>query len=46
MSVKIFVVDVKKLWDVIGVGMMDCKKVLIEVEGDYDKVIEILCKKG
>lgn len=26
--------------------MMDCKKVLIEVEGDEDKVIEVFCKVG
>ena len=38
--------DVKKLRDQTGAGMMDCKKALIEAEGDFDKAIEILRKKG
>lgn len=42
----VIVVDIKRLCDMIGVGMMDCKKVFNEVEGDFDKVIEIFCKKG
>lgn len=46
MSVNIFVVDVKKLCEMIGVGMMDCKKVFKEVEGDFEKVVEVFCKKG
>ncbi len=29
-----------------GVGMMDCKKALQEAEGDFDKAVEILRKKG
>jgi len=29
-----------------GSGMMDCKKALVEAEGDFDKAIEILRKKG
>lgn len=29
-----------------GAGMMDCKKALTEAEGDFDKAIEILRKKG
>ena len=29
-----------------GAGMMDCKKALAEAEGDFDKAIEILRKKG
>ncbi len=38
--------DVKKLREITGVGMMDCKKALVEAEGDFDKAIEILRKKG
>lgn len=38
--------DVKKLRDITGAGMMDCKKALAESEGDFDKAIEYLRKKG
>jgi elongation factor Ts len=38
--------DVKKLRDTTGAGMMDCKKALTEANGDFDKAIEILRKKG
>jgi len=38
--------DVKKLRDATGAGMMDCKKALGEADGDMDKAIEILRKKG
>jgi elongation factor Ts len=38
--------DVKKLRDLTGAGMMDCKKALTEAEGDLDKAIEILRIKG
>jgi len=38
--------DVKKLRDQTGAGMMDCKKALSEAEGNIDKAIEILRKKG
>ncbi|THH40501.1 translation elongation factor Ts [Neolewinella litorea] len=38
--------DVKKLRDMTGSGMMDCKKALAEAEGDFDKAIEILRKRG
>ncbi|MEO1513975.1 MAG: translation elongation factor Ts [Bacteroidota bacterium] len=43
---KISAADVKKLRDQTGAGMMDCKKALTEAEGDYEKAIEILRKKG
>jgi elongation factor Ts len=43
---KISAADVKKLRDTTGAGMMDCKKALVEAEGDFDKAIEILRKKG
>ncbi len=38
--------EVKKLRDMTGSGMMDCKKALAEAEGDFDKAIEILRKRG
>jgi elongation factor Ts len=38
--------EVAKLRKMTGAGMMDCKKALIESEGDFDKAIEILRKKG
>ncbi|MHA6278735.1 translation elongation factor Ts [Salinimicrobium sp. CAU 1759] len=38
--------EVNKLRKATGAGMMDCKKALVEAEGDYDKAIEILRKKG
>ncbi len=38
--------QVKELRDKTGAGMMDCKKALTEAEGDFEKAIEILRKKG
>ena len=38
--------DVKKLRDLTGAGMMDCKKALAESNGDFDAAIDILRKKG
>ena len=38
--------DVKKLRDLTGAGMMDCKKALTEADGDFDKAIELLRTKG
>jgi len=38
--------DVAKLRRVTLAGMMDCKKALEESEGDFDKAIEIIRKKG
>lgn len=37
---------IQQLRDKTGVGMMDCKKALIESNGDIEKAIEILRKKG
>lgn len=37
---------VKELRDKTGAGMMDCKKALEEANGDFEKAIEILRKKG
>ncbi|MBR5497985.1 MAG: translation elongation factor Ts, partial [Clostridia bacterium] len=38
--------DVQALREKTGVGMMDCKKALVETDGDIDKAIEILREKG
>ncbi len=38
--------DVKKLRDVTGVGMMDCKRALVETEGDFDAAIDLLRTLG
>ena len=46
MSVTITATDVKKLRDMTGAGMSDCKKALVEAEGDFDKAIEVLRKQG
>jgi elongation factor Ts len=37
---------VKELRDKTGVGMMDCKKALAEADGDIEKAIDVLRKKG
>lgn len=37
---------IKKLREKTQVGMMDCKKALIDAEGDFDKAVESLRKKG
>lgn len=38
--------EVSKLRKITGAGMMDCKKALQEAEGNFDKAIEIIRKKG
>jgi len=38
--------DVNKLRTMTGAGMMDCKKALTEADGNFEKAIEILRKKG
>jgi elongation factor Ts len=44
--VKITAAEVNKLRKSTGAGMMDCKKALVESEGDFEKAVEILRKKG
>jgi len=44
--VKITASEVNKLRQSTGAGMMDCKKALVEAEGDFDKAVEVLRKKG
>jgi elongation factor Ts len=38
--------DVNKLRTITGAGMMDCKKALVEANGDFDAAIDLLRKKG
>ena len=46
MGVNISAKDVNELRKKTGSGMMDCKKALVEAEGDFQKAIDILRKKG
>ena len=39
-------VDVKKLRDETGAGMMDCKNALVETEGDFEKAKDLLRERG
>ena len=43
---KITASEVNKLRQATGAGMMDCKKALVEAEGDFDLAVENLRKKG
>ncbi len=43
---KITAAEVSKLRKSTGAGMMDCKNALVEAEGDFDKAVTILRKKG
>jgi elongation factor Ts len=43
---EIVAADVKKLREKTGVGMMECKKALVEAEGDIDAAIKLLREKG
>jgi elongation factor Ts len=38
--------DVKKLRDMTGAGMMDCKRALTETDGDLEKAVDLLRAKG
>jgi len=38
--------DVAKLRAMTGAGMMDCKKALVEAEGDFDRAQDIIREKG
>ncbi len=46
MSKKIDMLRVQELREITGLGMMDCKKALEEADGDIEKAIEVLRKKG
>lgn len=38
--------DIKKLKELTGIGLTDVKRALVEAEGDFDKALEALRKKG
>ncbi len=38
--------EIKKLKELTGVGLTDAKKALVETEGDFDKALEAMRKKG
>src|SRR6476646_6380304 len=42
----ISIADVKRLKDLTGVGLTDAKKALDEADGDFDKALEAMRKKG
>ena len=46
MSVTITATDVNKLRQETGAGLMDCKKALVETNGDFEAAIDYLRKKG
>ena len=43
---KITAAEVNQLRKQTGAGMMDCKKALVEAEGDFEAAVDILRKKG
>ena len=45
-AVEIKTADIKKLRELSGAGMMDCKKALIENKGDIERSVDSLRKKG
>lgn len=46
MSITITATDVNKLRQITGAGMMDCRKALMESNGDFEKAIDYLRAKG
>ena len=40
------IADIKKLRDMTGAGIVDCKKALIESENDMNKAVELIRKRG
>ena len=46
MALNISAKEVNELRQKTGSGMMDCKKALVQAEGDFNKAIDILRKKG
>jgi elongation factor Ts len=46
MTMTISAQDVKKLRDMTGAGMMDCKRALTETDGDLEKAVDLLRAKG
>ena len=46
MAYQVTAKDVSSLRTKTGAGMMDCKKALAETEGDVEKAVDLLRKKG
>ena len=46
MAIEIKAADVMKLRKMTGAGMMDCKKALVDAEGDFERAKEIIKEKG
>ena len=46
MSVQITAKQVGELRESTGAGLMDCKKALVEAEGDFEQAVELLRKRG
>src|SRR4051812_23383235 len=46
MAATITAADVNKLRQQTGAGMMDCRKALVESDGDFEKAVDYLRKKG
>ena len=46
MAYKVTTADIQKLRKATGAGLMDCKNALTEANGDFDKAVEIIRKKG
>jgi elongation factor Ts len=44
--VAVSVEEIKKLKELTGIGLTDAKKALVEADGDFDKALEALRKKG
>ena len=46
MATKVTIEDIKKLKELSGVGLTDAKQALVEADGDFDKALEAMRKKG
>ena len=46
MAKKVTIEDIKKLKELSGVGLTDAKQALVEADGDFDKALEAMRKKG
>ena len=46
MAAKIDIATIKKLKELSGVGLTDAKNALVEADGDFDKALEAMRKKG
>ena len=46
MATKVTIEEIKKLKELSGVGLTDAKQALVEADGDFDKALEAMRKKG